>query len=114
MEGSRNGEVTWSWRSAGEQNHLEKQEDLGKAEWEGELNLKHDADCPSWVQGLGDLVSHRNEVLLKSRDGTARALIDLNCLEQSHMGSLPTPSAHGPGALPKGRPRPPTLSCTLL
>lgn len=76
--------------------------------------MKHSADRLSWVQGLGELVSHKNEVLLKSRSGTVRALISLNSPEQTHMDSLPTPSAHGPGALLKGRPGPSTLSCTLL
>lgn len=67
-------EVIWAWKSAGEQNHPWRQEDLGKVGWEGELNLQHDAKSPGWVQGLGELVCHRNEVL-KSRGRAVRTLI---------------------------------------
>lgn len=107
-------EVIWAWKSAGEQNHPWRQEDLEKVGWEGELNLQHDAKSPAWVQGLGELVCHRNAVLLKSRDRAVRTLIGLHCPEQPHVGPLPTPSACGPGAVLKLRPGLSSPSCALL
>jgi len=80
----------------------------------GGPEFEADAKSPCWVQGLGELVSHREEVLLQSRGRAVRALTGLNCSEQPHMGPLPTPSAHGSGGLLKLRHGSSFPSCTLL